>query len=100
MDQFTKWVECIPVPSQTAEITAVKAVNEFCSRFGYPFEIFTDQGRNFQSQLFNSICELLHIHKTQSIPYRPLGNGQVERFNKTIMAAVRCFIDKKTRTLG
>ena len=95
VDQFTKWVECIPIPSQTAEITAVTAVNDFFSRFGYPFEIFTDQGRNFQSQLFSSICELLHKHKTQSTPYRPSGNGQVERFNKTIMAAVRCFIDKK-----
>ena len=95
VDQFTNWVECIPVPSQTAEITAVTAVNEFFGRFGYPFEIFTNQGRNFQSQLCSSICELLHIHKTQSTSYRPSGNVKVERFNKTIMAAVRCFIDKK-----
>ena len=28
VDQFTKWVECIPLPSQTAEITATAAVNE------------------------------------------------------------------------
>jgi len=29
VDQFTKWVECIPLPSQTAEVTARAAVNEF-----------------------------------------------------------------------
>ena len=28
VDQFTKWVECIPLPSQTAEVTATSAVNE------------------------------------------------------------------------
>jgi hypothetical protein len=51
VDQFTKWVECIPLPSQTAEVTARAAVNEFFSRFGYPFQVFSDQGRNFESQL-------------------------------------------------
>ena len=34
VDQFIKWVECIPLPSQTAEETAQAAVNEFFSRFG------------------------------------------------------------------
>ena len=28
VDQFTKWVECIALPSQTAEVTARAAVNE------------------------------------------------------------------------
>ena len=43
VDQFTKWIECIALPTQTAEETATAAVNEFFARFGYPFEIFTDQ---------------------------------------------------------
>lgn len=29
VDQFTKWVECKPLISQTAEVTARAAVNEF-----------------------------------------------------------------------
>ena len=40
VDQFTKWVECIPLPSQTAEVTAHAAVGGFFCRFGYPFQIF------------------------------------------------------------
>jgi hypothetical protein len=52
VDQFTKWTECIPLPSQTAEITAQAAINELFARFGYPFQIFTDQGQNFESVLF------------------------------------------------
>ena len=93
VDQFTKWTECIPLPSQTAEVTAQAAINEFFARFGYPFEIFTDQGRNFESSLFKAVCELLKIHKARTTPYRPSANGQVERQNRSLMDAVRCFVD-------
>ena len=68
VDSFTKWVECVPLPSQTAEMTARAAINEFFVRFGYPFEIFTDQGRNFESELFQKVCELLQIHKSRTTP--------------------------------
>ena len=93
VDQFTKWVECIPLPAQTAEVTARAAVNEFFSRFGCPLQIFTDQGRNFESHLFRSMCKLLKINKTRTTAYRPSANGQVERFNRTLMDAIRCFIN-------
>lgn len=94
VDQFTKWVECIALPSQTAEVTARAAVNEFFTRFGFPFNIFTDQGRNFESRLFKSVCDILQIHKSRTTPYQPSSNGQVERFNRTLMDTVRCFVDK------
>ena len=93
VNQFTKWTECIPLPSQTAEITAQAAINEFVARFGYPFQIFTDQGRNFESALFKAVCDLLQIHKARTTPYRPSVNGQVERQNRSLMDAERCFVD-------
>jgi hypothetical protein len=40
-------------------------------------------GRNFESSLFREMCELLHIHKSRTTPYRPSANGQVERCNRT-----------------
>lgn len=97
VDQFTKWVECIPLPSQTPEETAQAAVNEFFSRFGYPFQVYLDQGRNFESALFRELCSLLHIHKARTTPYRPSSNGQVGRFNRSLIAAVRCFVGKNQK---
>ena len=41
---------------------------------------------------FKSVCDLLHIHKARTTPYHPYSNGQVERFNSTLMDAVRCFV--------
>ena len=95
IDQFSKWCECIPLPSQDAEHTATAALNEFFNRFGCPLTIFSDQGRNFESKLFQSVCELLHIHETKTTSYRPDSNGQIERYNRTLMDAVRCFVDKQ-----
>jgi hypothetical protein len=37
IDQFTKCVECVPLPFQTADVTASAAVNEFFACFGCPF---------------------------------------------------------------
>mgnify|MGYP002153704867 CR=1 FL=1 len=94
VDQFTKWVECIPLPSQKVEDTAKAAVNNFFSRFGYPFQLFSDQGRNFESALFAELCKALHIHSTRTTPYRPSANGQVERYTRTLMDAVWCLVRK------
>ena len=94
VDQFTKWVECVPLPSQKTEVTAKAAIDSFFSHYGFPFQIFTDQGRNFESKLFETLCKALHIHKARTTPYRPSSNGQVERFNRTLMDAVRCFLGK------
>ena len=89
VDQFTKWVECVPLPSQNTEETARAAINYFFSRFGFPYQIFTDRGTNFESNLFKQLCERLRIHKTRTTAFRPSANGQVERFNATLIAMLR-----------
>ena len=76
------------------EATARAAVDGFSPRFGFPFHLFSDQGRNFESKLFEALCKALEIHKTRVTPYRASANGQVERFNRTLMDAVRCFLRK------
>ena len=41
------------------------------------------------------MCKLLHIHKARTTAYRPSANGQAERMNRTLSAAIRRFIDTK-----
>jgi len=90
VDQFTKWVELEALPEQTAELTAKATVNRFFSSLGCPSHIHTDQGRNFDSNLFKSLCDLLRIAKSRTTAYRPSSNGQVERYNRTILQMLRC----------
>ncbi|CAG2223318.1 unnamed protein product [Mytilus edulis] len=95
VDQFTKWLECFPIPGQTAEIVAKAAVDGFISRFGCPLEVHTDQGKNVDGNLMWNLCELLEISKTRTTAYHPASNGQVERYNRTVLQIIRCFLNKK-----
>jgi hypothetical protein len=86
-DYFTKWIEAIPVPNQEAA-TVCEALISFISRFGIPGEIHSDQGRNFEGLLVKMLCERFSINKTRTSPYRPQSDGQTERFNRTLIAAL------------
>ena len=91
-DAFTKWVEAIPIPDQTAPTCASYLLNEVISRFGCPLNLHSDQGRNFESQIFTELCKLLEVRKTRTSPRNPRCNGQTERFNKTLVPMIRAFI--------
>ena len=94
VDNFTKWVECIPLENLTAVDTARAAVSHFFCRFGFPIQLVTDQGSTFESQLFKEMCRMFKIRKSRTTPYRPSANGQAEIRNRQLMAAVRCYVSK------
>ena len=83
-EYFTKWVEGFPLPDQTAATVADCLVNEIIVRFGIPHQLHSDQGSNFESQLFQEVCKLLGINKTRTCGYHPQSDGLVERFNRSV----------------
>ena len=91
-DYFTRWVEAFALPDQQAETVARTLVTEFVARYGAPLELHSDQARNFESDLFKEVCNLLDITKTRSTPYHPSSNGMIERFNKTLASMIRSYI--------
>ena len=99
VDQFTKWVELAPLPAQNAELTAGAFLKHFVSTFGCPLEVHTDQGRNFESDLFQAFCKVLEITKTPTTPYHPASNGQVEVFNRTILQMIRAYVSRGVKDL-
>ncbi|XP_063435537.1 protein NYNRIN-like [Mytilus trossulus] len=93
-DYFTRWMEAYPIPHQHADLVAQKLVMEFIARFGIPLELHTDQGKNFESDLFKSGCNLFQINKTRTTAYHPSSNGLKERFNKTLGGMIKTFVNK------
>ena len=67
-DYFTKWVECYALTDHQAQTVADAVVSNFVSRFGVPSVIHSDQGREFESRLFEEVCQLLGIEKTRTTP--------------------------------
>ena len=57
VDHFTKHVEAYALPYQEATTVARVILNEFVSRYGVPYVIHTDQGSNFESNLFKELCK-------------------------------------------
>ena len=84
-DYFTKWVEAYALPDQTAQTVADVLVRDFICRFGAPTYLHSDQGKNFESHLLKEVCQLLGIKKTRTTAYHPQCDGQVERFNRTLL---------------
>ena len=83
-DYFTKWVEAYPMRDMEAKTVAEILVREFFCRVGVPMIIHSDQGRNFESKLFQQMCVLFGVKKTRTTAFHPAGNGLVERQNRTL----------------
>ena len=94
-DYATKWLEAYPLPDHRAETIAECLVTNFISRFGIPRRIHSDQGRDFESNLFQELCRLLGIDKTRTSPWQPSSNGYIERFNATLQAMLRTEVSDK-----
>nr|XP_061825306.1 uncharacterized protein LOC133612154 [Nerophis lumbriciformis] len=97
-DYFTKWVEAFPIPNEQAVTVAEVLASEWVCRYGAPQALHSDQGRNFESEVFQEMCVLFGIDKTHTTPFRPQSDGQVERFNATLQkilatTAERCHWD-------
>src|SRR5678816_18677 len=84
MDGFTKFVEAIPMVNQEATSVARALVENVIVRYGAPLEILTDQGKNFDGNLFRELCRLLDIDKVRTSSYHPSCNGLIERFHRTM----------------
>ncbi|KAL0185385.1 hypothetical protein M9458_021082, partial [Cirrhinus mrigala] len=88
-DVFTKYTLAVPTRDQRAETVAQVFVVEWFCKFGVPGRIHSDQGRNFESSLIQQLCSLYKVEKSRTTPYHPAGNGQCERFNRTLHNLLR-----------
>jgi transposase InsO family protein len=69
-DDLSKFLVAIRIPQQDAETVAREFVLNVL-KFGAPAQILTDQGSNFLSDLFKSMCKLLKIRKIQMTAFHP-----------------------------
>ena len=85
------------MPNMEAETVAKIIVEQVVTRFGMPTYIHSDQGRQYESNLFNEMCAFLNIKKTRTTPYHPQSDGIVERFNKTLVTMLSAFVGDHQR---
>ena len=84
-DHFSRYAQAIPTRNQTARTTARVLYEQFFVHYGFPAKIHSDKGANFESKVIQSLCRITGMKKTRTTPYHPMGNGMVERFNRTLL---------------
>jgi hypothetical protein len=83
-DYFTNWTEAFPIRNMEAEAVASIMVEEVIPMFGVHQVIHSDQGKQYESRLFQEMCKVLPITKTRNTAYHPRSDGMVEGFNGTL----------------
>lgn len=76
-----------------AKTVAKLIVEEVFVRYGIPFKVHFDQGRQYERTLFEETCKILHIKKTRTTPYHPQSDGMMERFNMTLVTMSSAYVN-------
>ena len=96
-DRFSKLTRAMPLGSITALKVARAFVHHWVLAYGAPAFLLSDNGSQFTSKLFQFVCTELGIRNTFTTAYHPQTNGQVERFNRTILAGLRAFVAENAK---
>lgn len=85
-DYFSKLTEIYPIQDIRAETVADTIFRGWMKRYRYGclMQLHSDQGRQYESILFQELCKLLEVEKTRTTPLHPRYDGMMERMNKTI----------------
>ena len=84
VDHFSKWAEALPIRNHTAQTVSRVLFDNVFSRMGMPKRCLSDQGAEFESNMFQQLCARMGIDKVRTTPYHPSTNSVVERFHRTL----------------
>lgn len=93
IDRVTRWPEVWPMQTITAEEVAETLTREWISRFGIPTIITTDQGAQFESDLFHRLMKTFATKRIRTTSYHPQANGMIERVHRQLKASLMCHDD-------
>ena len=75
IDYFTKRVEIFAIPDQSAATCPEIIQDEVIGCYGYPYNIHSDQGCNYENAIYAELCHLQEVKKTQASHKHPFCNG-------------------------
>jgi transposase InsO family protein len=95
-DRFTGWVEAHAITQKTSapEIANIMFTNWY-STFGIPKILISDRDSKFNSQFWKELHRRIGSQIRMSTSFHPQTDGSSERSNKTIIEALRHYVNKR-----
>lgn len=99
VDRFSKSAHFVALAKlPTALTTAELLVDHVVRLHGIPADIVSDRGPQFISRVWKAFCKALGATASLSSGYHPQTNGQTERTNQDLEAALRCMAEVNPTT--
>jgi Integrase core domain len=102
-DRFSKFTVAVAMKTVTANDVAEKFVADWVAYFGVPLVLLTDNGPQFASKFLQQVSAVLGVQQRFTNAYHPATNGQVERFNRTLLGMLAHYTSENRswdKTLG
>jgi len=91
-DRFTKVTRAVPLKNISALDVLSAFLDAWVASYGIPGSVLSDNGPQFAAVLWKGVLKALGIDTNYATPYHPQTNGQVERFNKTLVKQLRHYV--------
>ncbi|MCP4254324.1 MAG: DDE-type integrase/transposase/recombinase, partial [Candidatus Scalindua sp.] len=93
MDMATRYPEAIPLRNISAPVI-VRELLKFFTKMGFPYEIQSDRGTNFTSNLFEQSLKEIGIKHIKASSYHPESQGALERYHQTLKCMLRKYCEE------
>lgn len=98
VDNFSKFA-IIRAVRDTKTTSVIRILEEVVELYGAPERIISDRGTCYTAKVFEDFCNKHGIKHTLNSPRHPQTNGQIERLNATLIAAIQTNLkDNEERT--
>ena len=91
-DRFSKLTAVVLLRTKNAYSMAIAFCEAWIFKYGPPDSVLIDNGKQFASRFFQSVCQLLGLSNVYTSAYHPQANGQAERYNWTLQNMLMCFV--------
>jgi len=91
IDRFSKAVHYVPLPKLPSALETADLLSKHVFKLhGIPMDIVSDRGPQFASRVWSAFCKAVGAAASLSSGYHPQTNGQTERANQDLEAALHC----------
>ena len=96
VDHHSGWAEAFPIPDKRASTVWNMLCQEFFARYGHPRVIISDNGAEFNNEIFRYGCSTFQIEHRNTTPQHPQSNGVAERFHRVLKTTLRKLVNNQT----